>query len=110
MEQLALGGWQVTAVYRKGSKNATLSMLAERYKPLITVLHADVLDRASLEATMPEGVGAVFHVAAALGFWYGARDLNYRTNVLGRFAAWTTKETEGCDFVKFSLFVGGASD
>jgi nucleoside-diphosphate-sugar epimerase len=63
VEQLASSGWDVTALHRAGSRVAELDRLRVR-----RVL-GDVRDVEALRRAMPEGVDAVFHVAASLTFW-----------------------------------------
>ncbi|GAB5354879.1 hypothetical protein AAMO2058_000157500 [Amorphochlora amoebiformis] len=83
VEELLKDGWQVTATHRKGSNIDILKSL-DRFGPgKLSIKTADVTDVASIDESMPEGVGVVFHVAAVLEFWKPLDDLVYRVNVLG---------------------------
>ncbi|MDA0228988.1 MAG: NAD-dependent epimerase/dehydratase family protein [Proteobacteria bacterium] len=62
VKQLELAGWEVTALHRKSSDLAYLSRFAARR------VIGDITDAAALDAAMPAGVDAVFHVAGNVSF------------------------------------------
>lgn len=62
VDQLGRAGWHVTAMHRASSNLAYLSRFpAER-------VIGDITDAASLDAVMPDGLDAVFHVAGNVSF------------------------------------------
>ncbi len=62
VDQLGRAGWRVIAMHRASSNLAYLSRFpAER-------VIGDITDATSLDAAMPEGVDAVFHVAGNVSF------------------------------------------
>jgi len=62
VDQLGRAGWHVTAMHRASSNLAYLKRFpAER-------VIGDITDAASLDAVMPEGLDAVFHVAGNVSF------------------------------------------
>jgi dihydroflavonol-4-reductase len=63
LQELSRGGWEIAAFHRKTSDLTEL-----RGIPGVTFAVGDVLDRESLRRAMPEGVDAVFHAAASVGF------------------------------------------
>ncbi len=77
VEQLLRGGWQVTALHRASSNVARLREQG------VAIAQGDVTDAASVLAAMPDGVDAVFHVAASLSLWSRANEEQYRINVEG---------------------------
>ncbi len=77
VERLIDAGWDVTAMHRPGSNLLYLS----RFPVRRVVGHLE--DAESLSRAMPEGVDAVFHVAADVSFWAGHKARQRRTNVDG---------------------------
>jgi nucleoside-diphosphate-sugar epimerase len=77
IEQLAARDWQVTALHRPGSDIRLLSRFPVRR------VEGDILDVESLRRTMPQGVDAVFHVAADISMWSGHNARQTRINVEG---------------------------
>jgi dihydroflavonol-4-reductase len=77
VRELTGAGWEVIAVHRHGSDLKHLRRFPVR------LAEAALEDPASLERAMPEGLDAVFHVAADLSSWHGHRDRQTRTNVDG---------------------------
>lgn len=77
VQQLLKDGWQVYALRRKTSNTRDLDRLP------VTQVEGDVLDKASLERTMPEKVDAVFHVAADTGMWSQLAERQNRINIEG---------------------------
>ena len=77
VEQLAERGWKITAAYRG---EAEFEVLRNRD---VAGAKCDLLDPEGLTGAIPEGVDAVFHLAADLTMWarHGARQR--RTNVDG---------------------------
>jgi nucleoside-diphosphate-sugar epimerase len=61
--QLVTSGWDVTVLVRESSSLRALENLDLRVRP------GDVTDHDSVRAAMPEGVDAVFHVAASTNIW-----------------------------------------
>ncbi len=89
VERLAERGWKITAAYRSEERFALL-------RPWdVAGVRCSVLDPAGLAAAMPEGVDAVFHLAADLSMWarHGSRQL--RTNVDGTRNALAAAERRG---------------
>lgn len=77
VRELIAQNWQVTAIKRPSSSTKYL-------KPLNINLHlGDVEDADSLRTAMPQGVNAVFHVAASTNLWSKHNQRQYRTNVEG---------------------------
>ena len=70
-------GWQVFALHRATSDLTYLKRFP------IHLVEGAVEDAASFERAMPEGVDAVFHVAADVTFWSRHRARQTRTNVDG---------------------------
>lgn len=56
-------GWDITSLHRPGSE---INHLEGRGIHLVI---GDVTDKASVESAMPQGVNAVFHVAANISLW-----------------------------------------
>jgi dihydroflavonol-4-reductase len=77
IEQLIATGWAVTALHRASSDIAVLAPFAVR------LAIGDVCDVESLRQAMPQGVDAVFHVAADTAMWSGHKERQTRTNVDG---------------------------
>lgn len=77
VQQLLQDGWQVIALRRKTSNTRDLDQLP------VTQVEGDVLDLASLERTLPEGVDALFHVAADTGMWSKLNERQNRINIGG---------------------------
>ena len=69
--------WQVTALNRPGSDIAHLQNRG------ITLADGDVTDKASIAAHMPDGVDAVFHVAADTTQWSRHRARQDHVNIDG---------------------------
>lgn len=62
VEQLAADGWRITALHRPASDTGRLAKLG------VSLSEGSITDAASLDRAMPEGVDAVFHLAADLSF------------------------------------------
>lgn len=77
IEQLLQEGWNVIALRRKTSNTRDIDRMA------VTQVEGDVLDRVSLERTMPDGVDAVFHVAADTSMWSQLNTRQNRINIDG---------------------------
>src|SRR4051794_31242202 len=77
VRELTSGGWRVIALHRPNADTKYLGRF--RVTPAVATLE----DPTSLANAMPEGLDAVFHVAAALSSWHGHRDRQTRTNVDG---------------------------
>lgn len=77
VRELVARDWQVTALKRESSEL--------RYLEGVPVSWAvgDITDRASLTTAMPQGVEAVFHVAASLNLWARGNAEQTRINVDG---------------------------
>jgi len=75
--RLVAEGWEVTALHRPTSDLTSLRRFPVR------LAAGSVEDAASVAAAMPEGVDAVFHVAADVSFWSRHRERQTRTNVDG---------------------------
>ncbi len=89
VEQLVGSGWQVFALHRPSSD---LTML-KRFPVRLVV--GTVEDPVSLEQAMPEGVDAIFHLAADVSFWSRHRQRQTRTNVDGTRNVVTTARKRG---------------
>ncbi len=89
VEQLAERGWKITVAYRDPARFEAL----RRWD--VAGVECDLLDLGGLTAALPEGVDAVFHLAADLTMWarYGSRQL--RTNVDGTRNAVAAAERKG---------------
>ena len=72
--QLLQAGWQVTAMCRSIPENA---LDGANY------VEADLLDRDSLMAAMPQAVDVVFHTAADTNTWHRNNPRQTQTNTLG---------------------------
>ncbi|MDP6460370.1 MAG: NAD-dependent epimerase/dehydratase family protein, partial [Gemmatimonadota bacterium] len=71
------GGWKVTALHRPSSEMTRLRAAA------VTPVEGTLEDADSLRRAMPEGVDAVFHVAAVVSFWSRRDQEQTRANVIG---------------------------
>lgn len=77
VEQLVSAGWEIIAFHR-GAHNLDL---LRRFP--VELHRGDILDLPALEAAMPNGVDAVFHVAASTSTWSAERDRQTLVNVTG---------------------------
>ena len=77
VEQLVALGWQVTALHRRSSDLAHISRFP------VDLVAGDLLDPDSLGRAMPEGVTAVFHLAADTSVWSRHDQRQTRVNVEG---------------------------
>jgi nucleoside-diphosphate-sugar epimerase len=77
VQQLVAQGWDVTALVRPTASLNDISDLELR------LAEGDVTDRDSVFRAMPQGVDAVFHVAASTSIWSRHNDLQRRVNVEG---------------------------
>ncbi len=77
VEQLCADGWQVTALRRQSSNTEML----DRF-PVIQVT-GDILDLLALTEATPDGVDAVFHLAADTSVWARNNSRQMRVNVDG---------------------------
>ncbi len=75
VRELAAQKWDVTVFHRPGSDLWRLKGLPLKLK------QGSFEDPASVEAAMPKGVDAVFHMAAKVSFWRGDDRLMERDNV-----------------------------
>ncbi|MCY4395598.1 MAG: NAD-dependent epimerase/dehydratase family protein [Rhodospirillaceae bacterium] len=89
VEQLAERGWKITAAYRDPARFEALRQWD------VAGVECDLLDLTGLTGAIPEGVDAVFHMAADLTMWarHGSRQL--RTNVDGTRNAVAAAERKG---------------
>jgi dihydroflavonol-4-reductase len=76
VRELIAQNWQVTAFHREGSDLWRLKGLDLQLKA------GSFHDPASLDESLPEGVDAVFHVAAKVSFWRTDNPVMDRDNVL----------------------------
>lgn len=77
LRQLCDAGWQVTALVRKTSPMEDIHNLD------VTFVEGDVTDEDSVNAAMPTGLDAVFHVAASTSIWSGNSRQQRLINVEG---------------------------
>ncbi len=77
VEELVAQGWSVTALHRPSSQLRRL----RRFDVQLRV--GSLSDEQSLVRAIPDGVDAVFHVAANISFWRPRRQEQYRDNVWG---------------------------
>lgn len=77
VEQLVAAGWRVTALHRASSDVRTLSELG------VSLRVGQLDDPGSVVEAMPDGVDAVFHVAANTSFWSRRDAEQWRDNVEG---------------------------
>jgi dihydroflavonol-4-reductase len=77
VEQLVAAGWKVVVFDRASAGVSTLE------KPTFRCVKGDVTDVASCRSAMPEGVDAVFHLAADTSHWSRGDALQTRINVGG---------------------------
>lgn len=75
--ELTQAGWRVIAFHRPSSNLD----LIQAFGP--TCVTGDLLDPDSIAAVLPQGVDAVFHVAADVSFWSQHADRQTATNVQG---------------------------
>jgi nucleoside-diphosphate-sugar epimerase len=75
--ELAHQGWAITALHRPGADTGRVAGLD------INWVEGDITEIDSLRRAMPEGVGAVFHVAADISIWSRHNERQTRTNVGG---------------------------
>ncbi|GAB4575781.1 MAG: SDR family oxidoreductase [Rhodothalassiaceae bacterium] len=81
LERLTAAGWQVHALHR--SETPPGHWHGEQVRPV----RGDIIDADALPALMPEGLDAVFHIAADTSPWSGHRKRQERVNVEGTRAA-----------------------
>ncbi|CBL44687.1 Dihydroflavonol 4-reductase family protein [gamma proteobacterium HdN1] len=77
VECLVEQGWQVYALRRKSSNTRDLDRMA------VTQVEGDVTDIESLRRTMPDGLDAVFHVAADTSMWSKKNERQNEINING---------------------------
>ena len=77
VQQLLEAGWEVTALHRKSSNLTYL----KRFD--VVLKEGAITDKDSLMAAIPEGVDAVFHVAASTAMWSKQNDTQFLDNVIG---------------------------
>jgi dihydroflavonol-4-reductase len=77
IEQLIAQHWQVSALHRPSSDIRLLKKFP------VQLVEGDILDPASLRRAMPQGVAAVFHLAADTSMWSGNDARQTRINVEG---------------------------
>jgi len=75
--ELVAQQWQVTILVRETSKLDDLRDLP------LHIAYGDISDADSVNAAMPEGIDAVFHVAASTSIWSANNEQQTRTNVDG---------------------------
>lgn len=75
--QLIEAGWQVIALHRKASNLTYL----KRFD--VNLVEGAITDKDSLMKAIPEGVDAVFHVAASTSMWSKFDEQQYQDNVIG---------------------------
>ena len=75
VRELLAQGWEVTVFHRPASNLWRLKGLN------VGLREGSFQDRASLEAALPEGTDAVFHLAAKVSFWRGDDAVMQRDNV-----------------------------
>ena len=77
VQELVNEGWDVITLRRKSSNTADLNQFN------VKQVEGDVLNRASLEATIPDNVDAIFHVAADTGLWFKHNERQNKINIEG---------------------------
>ncbi|MDJ0946642.1 MAG: NAD-dependent epimerase/dehydratase family protein [Kiloniellales bacterium] len=77
VEQLSAAGWSVVALHRPTSELAPLRAFA------VETVEGDLLDPAALTRALPQGLDAVFHVAADTSVWSRNDARQTRVNVEG---------------------------
>jgi dihydroflavonol-4-reductase len=77
VEQLTSSGWDVTALHRASSDLTYLKRFP------VELVEGSIEDAVSLGKAMPEGLDAVFHVAADVNFWSRRNAQQTRTNIDG---------------------------
>lgn len=70
-------GWRVHVLVRRTSSLEDISDLP------VTMHYGDIVNSESVNAAMPSGVDAVFHVAASTNIWSGNNDEQDRINIGG---------------------------
>jgi dihydroflavonol-4-reductase len=70
-------GWEITVLARK------TSIMDDLRNTPVKVYTGDVVDSGAILQAMPEGVDAVFHVAASTNVWSGNNDEQDRINIGG---------------------------
>eukprot|EP00002_Diphylleia_rotans_P002314 TRINITY_DN11471_c0_g1_i1.p1 TRINITY_DN11471_c0_g1~~TRINITY_DN11471_c0_g1_i1.p1 ORF type:complete len:339 (-),score=65.98 TRINITY_DN11471_c0_g1_i1:272-1288(-) len=84
VEQLLQRGWKVIAFHRKTSELKHLNKIQSAgYTGSLHHALGDITEIETLREGMPEGVDAVFHVAADTNTWYANNDRQTRINVEG---------------------------
>ncbi len=77
VQLLVSKGWEVYALHRKSSNLKYLNQFSVKLK------EGSVEEIGSLQAAIPEGVEAIFHVAASTNLWSRFNKQQYQTNVVG---------------------------
>lgn len=75
--QLLEDGWEVLALRRSTSRTSDLDKLAA------IQVEGDVLNKSSLENSVPENVDAIFHVAADTSMWEKKSEWQNKVNIEG---------------------------
>ena len=77
VEVLTAAGWEVTALHRRSADIGRLHRFP------VALAEGDVTEPESLGRAIPDGVDAVFHVAASTSVWRRRDAEQERTNVTG---------------------------
>jgi dihydroflavonol-4-reductase len=88
-EQLAAAGWDATCAHRASSNLSRL----EKFPVKLAV--ADLLDQPAMEAAIPEGADAFFHVAGNTTLWAARAEEQTRDNVEGTRIALAAARARG---------------
>jgi nucleoside-diphosphate-sugar epimerase len=77
VEQLTAQGWRVSALHRPSSDLRFISRLP------VQLVQGDILDGDALARAIPEGVSAIFHLAADTSVWSRHKQRQMQINVEG---------------------------
>ena len=77
VQQLVADGWKVVALHRKTSNLTYLNRFD------VQLVEGTITDKNAIENAIPEGIDAVFHVAANTSMWSKFNDQQYQDNVVG---------------------------
>jgi nucleoside-diphosphate-sugar epimerase len=77
VEQLTAAGWQAVGLCQPGSELGFIQQFS------VEIVEGDILDPASLDAAMPEGMDAIFHTAASTSVWSRRNTVQTRVNIEG---------------------------
>jgi len=90
VEELTQTGWEVTALHRASSNLDFLQPFD------VDLRVGSIEDIEAVRSAVPQGVDAIFHVAASTNLWSKRNQQQYQTNVVGTQNLLTTAKEKDC--------------